>query len=39
VRSGGETWEERVTVVLHKGGLDRIERSVAPSDSDPLLDC
>jgi hypothetical protein len=29
VRSGEELWEEKVTVILHKGGLDRLDR--APS--------
>jgi hypothetical protein len=28
VRCAGGAWEERVTVVLHKGGLDRLEREV-----------
>jgi hypothetical protein len=28
VRCAGGVWEERVTVVLHKGGLDRLEREV-----------
>jgi hypothetical protein len=28
VQCAGRSWEERVTVVLHKGGLDRLEREV-----------
>jgi hypothetical protein len=35
VRSGQEVWEESVTVVLHKGGLDRLER-VAARDAEEL---
>jgi hypothetical protein len=39
VRSEGQTWEEKVTVVLHKGGLDRMERSsfTAPLPASPLF--
>jgi hypothetical protein len=29
VRSGDQVWEDSVTVVLHKGGLDRLERASA----------
>jgi hypothetical protein len=36
VRSGSQLWEENVTVVLHKGGLDRIERS-SPSPEPSAL--
>ncbi len=30
VACGGRTWEETTTVVLHKGGLDRLERTEEP---------
>jgi hypothetical protein len=35
---GDETWEEDATLVMHKRGLDRIEREDRePMDSDPSL--
>jgi hypothetical protein len=35
---GSETWEEEATLVMHKRGLDRIEREDRePMDSDPSL--
>jgi hypothetical protein len=33
VVAGEQVWEERVTVVLHKGGLDRLERRATAADT------